>query len=136
MEKTLKKLERWAPVVLRYGMCLVILWFGTQQFLHTDYWTAYVPDSVVSMTGLSLTTFVYINATFEVLFGLLLVIGWQTRIVALLLGLHLLDIMWVVGYGEIGVRDFGLAIATLVIFMNGSDFMCLSRKNLNQHQIA
>lgn len=116
-------MEKYAPSVLRYAMCIVILWFGSQQFLHTDAWTAYVPDSLVSMTGLSATTFVYINATFELIFGCLLLIGWQTRIVALLIGLHLLDVMYVVGYGEIGVRDFGLAMATIVVGMQGSDIL-------------
>ncbi len=130
MNKSIKNLEKWAPVILRYGMSAVILWFGFQQFLHTESWTAYVPDSIVSMTGISAITLVYVNATFEVVFGFLMVFGWQTRLVSLLLGLHMLDIMWVVGYGEIGVRDFGLAIATLVVFMNGSDFLCVTEKKV------
>ena len=109
-------------------MAAVILWFGVQQFVHTDSWTAYVPDSAVSMTGLSVTTLVYLNAAFEVLFGLLLVIGFRARIVAFLLGLHLLDIMYIVGYGEIGVRDFGLAIATLVVAMQATDALCVDYK--------
>ena len=62
------------------------------------------------------------------IFGLLLLFGWQTRIVALLLALHLFDIMWTVGYGEIGVRDFGLAMGTLVVFMNGPDLFCVQEK--------
>lgn len=45
-----------------------------------------------------------------------------------MLAVHLFNIMWMVGYGEIGVRDFGLAIATLVVFMNGSDAFCLQQK--------
>ena len=68
------------------------------------------------------------NALFELVFGFLLLFGWQTRIAALLLALHLFDIMYVVGYGEIGVRDFGLAIATLVVFMNGPDLLCIQQK--------
>ena len=109
-------------------MAAVIIWFGVQQFIHTDSWTAYVPDSAVAMTGLKMTTLVYINATFELIFGLLLLVGVRTRIVAILLGLHLLDIMYIVGYGEIGVRDFGLAIATLVVGMQGTDILCFDYK--------
>ena len=128
MNNKLKNLEHYAPSVLRYGMTLVILWFGCQQFLHTDVWTAYVPDSAVAISHLSVNTLVYINATFELIVGFCLLFGWQTRIVALLLALHLLDITYVVGYGEIGVRDFGLAIATFVVFMNGSDLLCIDKK--------
>ena len=120
--------ESYASSILRYGMSAVILWFSVQQFIHTELWTAYVPDSAVAMTHLSAVTLVYFNAVFELVFGVLLVFGWQTRIAAVLLALHLFDIMYVVGYGEIGVRDFGLALATLVVAMNGPDIFCIQQK--------
>lgn len=124
-----RKMKELAPCVLRYAMAAVILWFGLQQFINTNYWTAYVPDYIVKMSGLSAVTLVYFNAVFEIVFGFLLAIGYGVRIVAFLLALHLLDIMWTVGYGEIGVRDFGLAIATLVVAMNGHDMFSFGFKN-------
>ena len=120
-----KKLRLYASSVLRYGISLVILWFGIQQLTNNSQWIAYVPDGVIALTHLSATTIVTLNGVFEVIGGLLLIIGWQTRWVALLLALHLLDIMYTVGYGQIGVRDFGLAIATVSIFMYGSDILCI-----------
>ena len=128
IQKMILFIELYAPSLLRYGMTAVILWFSLQQFLNAGQWTAYVPDSIVSMSHMTAVTLVYFNAVFELVFGLALLIGWQTRISALLLSLHLFDIMWVVGYGEIGVRDFGLAVATLVIFMNGPDLLCIQKK--------
>ncbi|MDB5204353.1 MAG: hypothetical protein JWP09_381 [Candidatus Taylorbacteria bacterium] len=128
MQTLFQKLEAYSSSVLRIGMSLVILWFSTEQFLHTLDWTAYVPDSAVSITGFTATTLVYFNASFELVFGVLLLFGILTRISALLLALHLFDIMFIVGYGEIGVRDFGLAVATFVVFMKGSDMLCLSKK--------
>ena len=128
LHKFLAFCELYGPSVLRYGMAGVILWFSFQQFVDTQNWTAYVPESLPSLLHLSLTTLVYVNAVFELIFGLLLIIGWQTRIVALLLALHLFDIMWIVGYGEIGVRDFGLAVATLAVSMHGSDILCVHHK--------
>ena len=128
MRKITDFLEFCAPSLLRYGMAAVILWFSFAQFSNNRLWTAYIPDSIVSMTGISATILVYLNATFELIFGVLLVFGWQTRIVALLLAAHLFDIMYVVGYGEIGVRDFGLAIGTLVVCMNGADALCIQQK--------
>ncbi len=122
------KLEKYAPVVLRLGLTMVMLWFSLQQFMDTEYWTAYVPDYAVSMSGLSAATLVYFNAVFELVFGIMLAFGIQTRIAALLLSLHLFDIMFIVGYGETGVRDFGLALALLVVFMNGPDMLCLQQK--------
>ncbi len=127
MHKVISFLEKYSASVLRYGMTMVILWFGIQQLLHTQSYTAYVPDGAVTFTTLPATTLVYFNAMFELVFGLLLVFGWRTRTVALLLALHLFDIMLVVGYGEIGTRDFGLALATFVVFMNGADVLCIQQ---------
>ena len=128
MQRFISFIERYAASLLRYGMAAVILWFSFQQFMDATAWIAYVPDSAVALSHVSATVLVYFNALFELVFGILLVFGWQTRIVALLLALHLFDIMWIVGYGEIGVRDFGLAVATLVVSMNGSDALCIQRK--------
>ena len=128
MRKIIDFIEFYAQALLRYGVAAVILWFSFAQFSNKTQWTAYIPDSIVSMTGISAIILVYLNATFELVFGILLVFGWQTRIVALLLALHLFDIMYVVGYGEIGVRDFGLALGTLVVSMNGADALCIQQK--------
>ena len=136
MQKLNSFFELYAPSVLRYGMSAVILWFAVAQFFNASTWTAYVPDSVVAMTGISAIALVYFNAVFELVFGLLLTFGWQTRITALLLALHLFDIMYVVGYGEIGVRDFGLAVATFVVFMNGPDMLCFQQKKKVREQSA
>ena len=137
MKKIILFLETYAPSVLRLAMAAVILWFSVAQFGNASQWTAYVPDGVVTMTGISAVVLVYFNATFELIFGLLLLFGWQTRIVAFLLAAHLFDIMYVVGYGEIGVRDFGLAFATFVVFMNGPDLLCIQpRPARNAFSIA
>jgi len=131
MNKIISFFEKIAPMVLRYAMSFVILWFSFQQFMNASAWTAYVPDSAVAMSHLSALNLVYFNALFELVFGICLTFGWYTRVSALLLALHLLDIMYVVGYGEIGIRDFGLAMGTLVIAMNGPDALCLMQKNRN-----
>lgn len=122
-----QKLHHYAPVVLRYSIALVMLWFGIQQIMHTDLWTAYVPPSVSDMTGLSVTAMVKLNGWFEIVAGILLAIGWQVRIVALLLAIHLFDIIYIVGYGETGVRDFGLAMALIAVSMHGNDILSLQQ---------
>ncbi len=129
MQKFISFLELYSQSVLRYGMAAVILWFSLQQFINASAWTAFVPDSIVSLSHMNATTLVYFNALFELVFGVMFLFGWQTRLAALLLSLHLFDIMWVVGYGEIGVRDLGLAIATFVVFMNGPDALCIQPKS-------
>ena len=56
---------------------------------------------------------VFLKGAFEVVLGALLAVGFYTRIAALLLSIHLLFIAYEVGYNDVGVRDFVLAIATL-----------------------
>lgn len=126
-------LEKYAPAVLRIGMAMIMLWFSAQQFLNPQYWTAYVPQYVVSLSGIDALYLVYMNAGFELIFGLLLTFGILTRISALLLSLHLFHIVIVVGYNETGIRDLGLAIATLVVFMNGTDILCLWKQDTIQN---
>lgn len=120
-------MKLYAPTVLRYALSLVMLWFGTQQFLNTQEYVGYVPDSIVAMLHTSAITLVHLNGIAELVLGTLLVFGIWTRWVAFLLALHLLDIMFTIGYGQIAVRDFGLAMALMVIFMNGPDPLTLDK---------
>ena len=123
----MNKLPYFAPVVLRIGISLVILWFGVSQLIDATQWVAYVPDYVVSISHFSATTIVYLNGLFEVIFGSLLLLGFFTRTAALLLALHMLDITLTVGYDQTGVRDFAISIATIAIFLNGIDWLSLDR---------
>jgi uncharacterized membrane protein YphA (DoxX/SURF4 family) len=122
-----QKIRLFAPVVLRYSMTGVFLWFGVIQLIDPSGFVAYVPDSVVGMTGMSGETLVICNAWFEIVFGGMLLFGFWIRLSAVLLSLHLFNIAFIVGYGETGVRDLGLAFATLVVGMNGADELSLDK---------
>jgi len=118
--------KKFAPIILRYGIGLVYLWFGISQLLNPANFVGYLPDFIFNSSYA--TTFVLINAVFEIIASILLISGIFTRIVAILLALHLLAITIDVGYGEIGVRDFGLTIATITIFLWGEDEWCMEKK--------
>lgn len=129
----LNKLSTLSPVVLRIGIALVFLWFGASQLSDPSSWIGFVPDSVLSMSGLSVITLVYLNGAFEVVLGTALFFGLFTRLTALLLALHMFDITYIVGFDSIGVRDFGLSIATLAIFLQGADWFTLDRFRQGTH---
>jgi uncharacterized membrane protein YphA (DoxX/SURF4 family) len=125
--------SRYAPVIVRIGMSLVFLWFGTNQLMHPTMWAGVVPAWVSAMTPGGASTVVHINGWFEIVAGLCLVVGFQVRLVALLLGLHLLGIASSFGVNSpIGVRDFGLTIATLSIFFAGADVWSVDKKMMRQ----
>jgi uncharacterized membrane protein YphA (DoxX/SURF4 family) len=115
------KMRLLAPTVVRVGLSLVFLWFGYQQLMDAEAWSGLIPSSILSISGMSAVTFVYLNGVFEIIFGLCLLIGFFTRISALLLALHLFGIMFTVGYNDVGVRDFGLFLATISVFLHGPD---------------
>ena len=120
------KMTRWAPAFLRIGMSLVILWFGVEQLIDVTSWIGYLPEWTATLP-ISQSTLVYLNGSFEIIFGVFMLLGFYTRISALLLALHLFDIAYIVGYDAIGVRDFGLALSLFAIFLQGSDALCIDR---------
>lgn len=114
------KYKDFGPAILRVGIAAVYLYFGISQLINPDLFVFWLPDWTNSLP-LSQTMFIYANGVFEVIFGALLALGLFTRISSLLLGLHLAAITFSIGFTQIGVRDFGLTLATFAIFFQGKD---------------
>ena len=108
-----------AKVLVRLGLSLVILWFAVNQLYRPDYFMGYLPDFLFSNPNAIL--FVRANGVFELVFGLMLLLGVLTRLVAAVLALHLLGIMLSLGYNENAIRDFGLMIALMSVAVAGED---------------
>lgn len=115
------KTKKFAPVVLRFGLVAVYLWFGISQITDSSSWTSWVPNWAVSISGMSESAIVLMNGWFETLAVVLLAVGFLTRWVALVLAAHILVITFDIGLTAIGVRDFGLAMATLSLSLFGKD---------------
>jgi len=109
--------------LLRIALAFVFLWFGFSQLSDTSMWTAFVPQWAINITGLSAGLLVLINGLLEIIAGSLLAFGIFTRIIAILLGIHLFMIALSVGFTAIGVRDIGLSLATITLgFLGGGMF--------------
>ena len=115
------KFSRFAPVTLRFGLSAVYLWFGISQITDAGSWISWVPNWAVSISGMSHTTIVLMNGWLETIAGILLAAGFLTRWVALILMVHIFVLVFEIGLNDIGVRDFGLAMATLSLFLFGKD---------------
>ena len=118
--------SQYAPVVLRFGMVVLFLWFGLSQITNPGDWVSWVP--AWTSVFLSPTMIVLLNGAFETVGGILLAVGFWTRWAALLLSLHLFLIAWEVGYNDIGVRDFALAVSTLALSLFGPDRFTIDNK--------
>lgn len=123
----LEDLKQYAPLVLRVGISLVLLWFGLNQIFDSASWIGYLPPFVGSLP-INAQTFLMLNGSFEVLIGGLLLVGLFTRIAAVLIAIQVFGIMITLGYNEIAVRDFGLSLAAASIFLHGPDKWCLDKK--------
>ncbi len=113
-------------------MSLVFIWFGYSQLADAQSWIAYIPDWMIASTGLKAVMLVQLNGLFELVFGSLLLLGILTRHTAFLLMIHMINITYTVGFDSIGVRDFGLSIAMIVIWLNGRDFLTVDSYIVNR----
>ena len=121
------KLKEYAPIILRIGISLLFLWFGLTNIFNPNYLLGYLPQYALTF-GIPGTTIMIINGIFEVILGGLLLIGLFTRISSFILTIHVFGIALSLGYNDVAIRDLGLAIATLVVFLNGKDKWCLDNK--------
>jgi len=135
MNRFLTRIQPLAPIIIRIGMGIVFMFFSYYQFSDPSIWTGFVPHSVAAIFGGNATLLVLLNAWFELIAGLCLLAGFQTRIVAFLLALHLFGITATIGISPLGIRDLGLAVATLSIVFAGSDLISIDRKFLKEASI-
>ena len=119
-------MKDYSPIVLRFGIVFVFLWFGINQLVFTDDYISYLPEFLLSSESAHLA--VIVNGSFEIILAGLLLIGLFTKFSAFLLSINLLMITISLGYNDIAVRDLGLTIATFAIFLGGEDRWCLDRK--------
>ena len=118
-------MKKYSTLILRLGLGIVVLWFSINQFMNPDSWTRLVPEYI---SFLNPATAIYINATIELIIGILLILGLFTRIAALIFSLHLIPIIVSLGYGPTAVRDFGLSLASLSLALSGSNYLSLDSK--------
>ena len=121
----------YAPIVLRISLSLVFLWFGLTSIFNPDVLIGYLPEIAYSLP-ISLQNIMLLNGIFEIILGTLLIVGLFTRVVAFILFLHTFGIMFSLGYNDVAIRDFGLALATFSVFLYGKDKWCLDRKLRNK----
>ena len=102
-------------LVLRLGLAAVVLWFGFSQLFDTLNWVGWVPEWAVSVFHIPPALIVMMNGAFEVVAGALLAANFLVRPTAILLAIHLAIITIEIGFSAIGVRDFGLTMATTAL---------------------
>ncbi len=123
----IEKYKEYAPVIVRYGVGIVFFLLGLDQMLTPEKWLAWLPP-FVSNLPLTGATFFFMTGIFNTIVGILLLLGIFTRIAAIFASLHLIGVLFSIGYNDIAVRDIGLLLAAFSVFLHGTDKLCLERK--------
>lgn len=108
-----EKLTQVGLSLLRISLGILFIAFAIMQLQNPAVWTGFVPEGLGNILDPRLL--VLFNAAAEIVLGIILILGVYTRIVALLLALHLFAIAFSLGFSPTGLRDFGLAFATLAL---------------------
>jgi uncharacterized membrane protein YphA (DoxX/SURF4 family) len=96
--------------VLRVGLALVFAYFSVMQFIDPEIFTSYLPDF---LQGSGASLYLYLNATLDGLLALCFAFGVFPKLAPLVGAIHLLIIALTMGFNDVAVRDFGLAMACL-----------------------
>ena len=122
----LEKYQKYAPIVVRYGIGIVFLLIGLDQAFKPGNWVSWLPSFVPS--SISGETFFFLTGIFNTIVGVLLLIGFLTRLAAFLAALHLVGVLITIGYNEIFIRDLGLFLMAISVLLHGKDEWCLDNR--------
>ena len=106
---------RW---ILIASLVFVFLYFGIDKFVHPILWVGFLPLWMNGMMGIENDAWIIIIGVLEVVLALLLIIPVSIirKIGTILIALHLLGIIWQVGWNDVAVRDIGLMLSAVALF--------------------
>lgn len=116
---TLTNYQKYAPMILRFGLGFVFIWFGYSGLVNPQMWVGLVPAWTAAIAPAS--TLVLIHGAIELIGGFLLFANWQVRWVSAILFLNLVHTITLLPYGPIMVRDIALAVALISVFARGDE---------------
>ena len=122
----MEKIKTYAPAIARYGVGIVFFIFGIWQLIHPSQWFGYIPGFILGV--FSPGTIIFFNGIFDTIVGLALIRGIKVRIFAGLGTLHLLFTSITLGFNDVAIRDFGLAVVLFSVFLHGPDKLCWDKQ--------
>jgi len=128
---TVKRLSITPSIVLRIAISIVLFWFGVSGLFYTSTMVGYVPDWA-NIAGETLELTIQINGFIELILGLLIFTGLFLRLATIFFIIHMGLILAAVGYNEIGVRDFGLLLSGVALYLTNDHTLTLDAKFRNK----
>lgn len=104
---------------LTLGLASVFAFFGVDKFLHPIVWIGWIPEWMEGLLWIDSGLWLQIIGTFEIFCAVLILVPIHTlrKAGAMLMTLQLIAILPIVGFNDVGVRDFGLLLSTMALWM-------------------
>ncbi|MGH9856723.1 MAG: hypothetical protein ACRD4B_02650 [Acidobacteriota bacterium] len=118
----------WSHVLLSWGLGAVFLWIGLDILRHPNIWIGFMPQE--APFGLSRQLALQASGVVNVILGVLLLLRWWQKTVALVAALHLLGILVTQGINVVIIRDVGLLGAALALLFWPSSYRKHRLRNL------
>lgn len=108
---------RLATWILSAGLFVVFGWFGIDKFLMPNDWIGWIPAWMDGLLGMPNTTWLMIIGAAEILFAIALLIPIRNvrRAGAILIAIQILGILPIVGFNDIGMRDFAMMMSAIAL---------------------
>jgi uncharacterized membrane protein YphA (DoxX/SURF4 family) len=118
----------YGKLILKVGLGIVFIYFGVNQIMNPEMWVDLLPSFLNNLNFFQPESLIFLNGTFDILVGFCLILGLFLKIISVLAFLHLISIfIFSLGFTQSGIRDFGLALASLSLFFSEDDKFSLSR---------
>jgi hypothetical protein len=112
--------------ILRVGLGLVFGYFAVMQFLDPQSWASYVPMAFQA----NAVALVYANAVLDAILAITIGLAIFPRIAPAVGCVHLLGIAVAMGFNDVAVRDFGLAMACLALVFIREEHISSYQRNI------
>lgn len=111
--------KRIAVWCLTAALVIVFGWFGIEKFQNPLLWIGFLPMWTDGFLGVSKDIWLMVMGVLELLFALMLIIPVRRvrQAGALLIAAHLVVVVLQVGLNDIGVRDLGLLLSSVALFL-------------------
>ena len=108
-----------AKYLLIGALVFVFGWFGLDKLRNPILWSGFLPLGMDGLFQVGNDTWIVVIGILELLFAFLLLIPVRRvrQVAATLMVLHLVGILWQVGWNDIGVRDIGLLISGVALLV-------------------
>lgn len=112
-----KSLSGQSSLIARLGLAAVFFYAGVSAVLQPADWIGFIPNSLASLVPFSRELTLQLHSYFEIVLGIIILIGWQRKLLGIIAALDLTAILVLNGINAVTFRDLGLiALALTLIF--------------------